>query len=34
VLNYGHLGKTATAPGQWHAALLKQMLASLAPLRP
>ena len=32
-LNYGYLGKTATAPGQWDAALLKQTLARLAPFR-
>ena len=33
VLNYGHLGSTATAPGQWDAALLKQTLARLPLLR-
>ena len=32
-LNYGHLGSTATAPGQWDAALLKQTLARLPLLR-
>ncbi len=34
VLNYGHLGITATAPGQWDAALLQQALARLPLLRP
>jgi len=34
VLNYGYLGKTATAPGQWDAALLQQMLARLARFQP
>lgn len=29
VLNYGYLGATATAPGQWDAALLKQTIARL-----
>jgi 3-dehydroquinate dehydratase-1 len=33
VLNYGYLGKTATAPGQWDAALLKETIARLMPLR-
>ena len=33
VLNYGYLGKTATAPGQWDAALLKKTIARLAPWR-
>lgn len=33
VLNYGYLGKTATAPGQWDAALLKATIARLMPLR-
>jgi 3-dehydroquinate dehydratase-1 len=33
VLNYGYLGKTPTAPGQWDAALLKQAIARLAPFR-
>lgn len=32
-LNYGYLGQTPTAPGQWQAALLKQTLARLASLR-
>jgi 3-dehydroquinate dehydratase I len=31
VLNYGYLGKTATAPGQWDAAFLKQAISRLAP---
>jgi 3-dehydroquinate dehydratase-1 len=30
VLNYGYLGATATAPGQWDAALLKQAIGRLA----
>ena len=34
VLNYGYLGETPTAPGQWDAALLKQAIARLAPFRP
>ena len=29
VLNYGYLGKTPTAPGQWDAALLKHAIAQL-----
>ena len=29
VLNYGYLGKTPTAPGQWDAAFLKQAIARL-----
>ena len=33
VLNYGYLGKTPTAPGQWDAALLKQAITRLAPFR-
>lgn len=33
ILNYGYLGKTPTAPGQWDAALLKQAIARLAPFR-
>ena len=32
-LNYGYLGETATAPGQWDAAALKAALARLLPLR-
>lgn len=31
VLNYGYLGKTATAPGQWDSGLLKTAIARLAP---
>lgn len=34
VLNYGYLGETPTAPGQWDSALLKQAISRLAPLRP
>lgn len=30
VLNYGYLGETPTAPGQWDAALLKLAIARLA----
>lgn len=33
VLNYGYLGETPTAPGQWDAALLKHAIARLAPFR-
>jgi 3-dehydroquinate dehydratase len=33
LLNYGYLGTTATAPGQWDAALLRQAIARLAPFR-
>jgi 3-dehydroquinate dehydratase-1 len=33
VLNYGYLGKTPTAPGQWDAATLKHFIARLAPFR-
>lgn len=32
VLNYGYLGETPTAPGQWDSALLRQAIARLAPL--
>jgi 3-dehydroquinate dehydratase-1 len=32
VLNYGCLGTTPTAPGQWDAGFLKQALARLVPL--
>ena len=32
VLNYGYLGTTPTAPGQWDAGSLKQAIAKLAPL--
>ena len=31
VLNYGYLGETPTAPGQWDAAFLKRAIARLAP---
>lgn len=33
VLNYGYLGETPTAPGQWDAASLKAAIAKLAPFR-
>lgn len=33
VLNYGYLGETATAPGQWDSSLLKTAVARLTPLR-
>jgi len=33
VLNYGYLGTTATAPGQWDAARLKSLIACLPPLQ-
>ncbi len=32
VLNYGYLGATPTAPGQWDSAQLKTAIARLAPL--
>jgi 3-dehydroquinate dehydratase type I len=32
-LNYGHLGKIPTAPGQWPAALLQKTLSRLDPFR-
>ncbi len=32
VLNYGYLGNTTTAPGQWDAALLKTAIGRLTPL--
>ena len=32
VLNYGYLGQTPTAPGQWSAARLKDAIAALAKL--
>lgn len=31
VLNYGYLGETATAPGQWDSGLLKTAISRLAP---
>jgi 3-dehydroquinate dehydratase-1 len=33
VLNYGYLGETPTAPGQWDAGFLKQAIARLAEFR-
>ena len=33
VLNYGYLGKTATAPGQWDSASLRNAISRLAPFR-
>ncbi len=33
VLNYGYLGNTATAPGQWDSALLKLAISRLAVFR-
>jgi 3-dehydroquinate dehydratase I len=33
VLNYGYLGETPTAPGQWDAASLKAAIGRLVPLR-
>lgn len=33
VLNYGYLGKTPTAPGQWDAGSLKRAIGRLAPFR-
>ncbi len=33
VLNYGYLGESPTAPGQWDAAALKSAIARLVPLR-
>lgn len=32
-LNYGYLGDTPTAPGQWDSAFLKQAVSRLAPVR-
>lgn len=31
VLNYGYLGNTATAPGQWDSAMLKNAISRLVP---
>ncbi len=31
LLNYGYLGQTATAPGQWDSAFLKQAISRLVP---
>ncbi|MEI7955729.1 MAG: type I 3-dehydroquinate dehydratase [Verrucomicrobiota bacterium] len=33
VLNYGYLGATPTAPGQWDSGLLKQAISRLVPWR-
>lgn len=33
VLNYGYLGETPTAPGQWDSALLKQAISRLVSIR-
>ncbi len=33
VLNYGYIGKTATAPGQWSAEQLRENIRSLSPFR-
>ncbi len=33
VLNYGYIGEAPTAPGQWHAALLKSGISALETLR-
>ncbi len=33
VLNYGYLGNTATAPGQWDSALLKTAISRLTPFQ-
>lgn len=33
VFNYGYLGNTATAPGQWDSALLKTAISRLVPFR-
>jgi 3-dehydroquinate dehydratase-1 len=32
LLNYGYIGKTATAPGQWDALALKQAISKMQPL--
>jgi 3-dehydroquinate dehydratase-1 len=32
-LNYGYLGKTSTAPGQWNAALLRETISLLEKIR-
>ena len=32
LLNYGYLGNEPTAPGQWHAKLLKEAIAALEPM--
>ena len=33
LLNYGYLGTTATAPGQWDSGLLKTAISRLVPFR-
>jgi len=33
VLNYGYIGETATAPGQWSASQLRESIRSLSPFR-
>lgn len=33
VLNYGYLGNTPTAPGQWDSTFLKQAISRLVPIR-
>jgi 3-dehydroquinate dehydratase-1 len=33
ILNYGYVGKTTTAPGQWSARQLRECIRSLSPLR-
>lgn len=33
VLNYGFLGATSTAPGQWDAGVLREAVARLAPMK-
>lgn len=33
VLNYGYIGETATAPGQWSARQLRESIRSLSPFR-
>ena len=33
ILNYGYLGKTATAPGQWDCALLKTAISRLSSIK-
>ena len=34
VLNYGYLGESPTAPGQWDCGSLRQMIGRLAPFNP
>ena len=33
LLNYGFIGKTATAPGQWDSLFLKQAISKLVPIK-